>query len=174
MKTRHFLCLAILTLLAPGLRAEEAAKLTVGEFSFTLAKPWTQGQNTGMMTKAVLSYPVEGGAPLEAKFYDFGGQSGGVDANVTRWISQFEGKPEVKKEELTLNGTQVVLVSATGTYLDGGPMSPTKTPRPDYSLFGAILVGKESSVFIKVTGPKDAIAKANDALKALSTSPFAK
>ena len=63
MKTRHFLCLAILTLLAPGLRAEEAAKLTVGEFSFTLAKPWTQGQNTGMMTKAVLSYPVEGGAP---------------------------------------------------------------------------------------------------------------
>ena len=145
-----------------------------GEFTFTVAKPWTQGQNTGMMTKAILNYPVEGGTALEAKFYDFGSQSGGVDANVTRWISQFEGKPEVKREELTLNGTQVVLVTASGTYLDGGPMSPTKTPRPDYTLFGAILVGKDSNVFIKLAGPKADVAKAQDSLKTLATSPFTK
>lgn len=174
MKTRTFIALAITGLLTLTLHAEDAQKLTVGEFTFTLAKPWTQGQNTGMMTKAVINYPVEGGSPLEAKFYDFGSQSGGVDANVNRWISQFDGKPEVKKEELEMGGTKVVLVTATGTYLDGGPMSPTKTPRADYTLLGAIVVGKESSVFIKLTGPKAPTAAAQASFKALATSPFTK
>ena len=174
MKASSILTLAIVGLFSLSIRAEDAPKLTVGEFTFALAKPWTQGQNTGMMTKAILNYPVEGGAPLEAKFYDFGSQSGGVDANVNRWISQFDGKPEVKKEEIELGGTKVVLVTATGTYLDGGPMSPTKTPRPDYALLGAIVVGKDSSVFIKLTGPKAATTAAQASFKALATSPFAK
>jgi hypothetical protein len=174
MKAISLLTLAIVGLLSTSLRAEDAAKLTVGEFTFTVAKPWTTGQNSGMMTKAILNYPVEGGAPLEAKFYDFGSQSGGVEANVTRWISQFDGKPEVKREEIEIGGTKVVLVTATGTYLDGGPMSPTKTPRPDYTLLGAIVVGKESSVFIKLTGPKAAAAAAQESFKTLATSPFAK
>jgi len=173
MKAISFTTLALVGLLSFSARAEDT-KVTVGEFTFLVSAPWTQAQNAGMMTKAVLSHPVEGGTALEAKFYDFGGPSGGVDANVQRWITQFDGKPEVKKEELTLNGTQVVLVTATGTYLDGGPMQPTKTPRPDYTLYGAILVGKESSVFIKLAGPKAAVAKAQDAIKKLATSPFAK
>ena len=173
MKTNLLIIFALACIATFSARAEDT-KLTVGEFTFTLAAPWIQAQNTGMMTKAVLSHPVDGGTALEAKFYDFGGQSGGVDANVQRWISQFEGKPEVKKEELTLNGTQVVIVTATGTYLDGAPMQPNKTARPDYTLYGAILVGKESSVFIKLAGPKAAVAKTQDDIKKLATSPFAK
>ncbi len=173
MKAITLTALALFVTLVPALRAEDT-KLTVGEFTFTVTAPWVQGQNTGMMTKAVLNHPVEGGTPLDAKFYDFGSASGGVEANIKRWIGQFEGTPEVKKEELTLNGTNVVLLVATGTYLDGGPMSPTKTPRADYALYGAILEGKDSSVFIKLTGPKAEVAKAQESLKKIATSPFTK
>lgn len=166
-----YLAAALFCLLPLFLHAEDG-KLTVGQFTFAMPKPWSQAQNTGMMTKAVLNYPADE-KPLEAKFYDFGGPSGGVDANVQRWISQFEGTPEVKKEELTFGDTKVVLVTASGTYLEGMPGGP-KTPRPDSTLLGAILAGSESNVFIKMAGPKAAIAKAQEDFKKLVVSPFAK
>ncbi len=153
----------------------EDSKVTVGEFAFKVTAPWTEGQNTGMMTKAILTYPVKDGTPLEAKFYHFGsGQGGNVESNINRWVGQFEGTPEVKKEELELNGTKVVLLTATGTYLDGPPMGGTKTPRPDYQLLGAILMGADAPVFIKLTGPKAATTAASESFKKLATSPFEK
>ncbi len=173
MKAIALTTFAVIALFSPVIRAEDT-KLTVGEFTFTVSAPWVQGQNTGMMTKAVLNLPIEGGTALDAKFYDFGSASGGIEANIKRWIGQFEGTPEVKKEELTLDGTKVVLLQATGTYLDGAPMSPTKTPRPDFALYGAIVEGKDSNVFIKLTGPKADVAKAQESLKKIATSPFTK
>ena len=110
----------------------EDSKLTVGEFDFTAAPPWTKGQNTGMMTKAILQFPVEGGTPMDAKFYDFGGPSGGIEANIQRWIGQFEGTPDVKKEELDFKGIKVILLTATGTYMDGMPGGAKKS-KPDYT-----------------------------------------
>jgi hypothetical protein len=167
--------LAVLLLAASLLPVgAEDKKITVGEFSFATPSPWTPSENTGMMTAAVLNYPVKEGKPLEAKFYAFPGGGGGVDANLERWSKQFEGTPDIKKEELDFNGTKVVLLTASGTFLDGGPMSPVKTPRPDYALLGAILVGKDVPVFIKLTGPKADVAGAQEAFKKLVTSPFAK
>lgn len=156
-----------------ALHAEDA-KLSVGQFTFALPAPWKQAENTGMMTKAVVQYAVEGGSTVEAKFYDFGGPSGGIEANVKRWIGQFEGTPEVKREDLEMNGTKIALLTATGTFLDGAPMSPQKTPRPNYTLLGAVLEGSQSSCFIKLTGPKADVAKMQDAFKKMSLSPFAK
>jgi hypothetical protein len=165
------LLLASLTLSA---RAEDKT-VTVGEFAFAVSAPWTEAQNTGMMTKAVLAHPVEGGTPLEAKFYYFGtGQGGDVDANVKRWIGQFEGTPEVNKEELDMSGTKVTLVTIHGTYLDGPPFGGSKTPRADYTMLGAILVGKDAPVFIKLTGPKKDAATVQENFKKLTASPFKK
>ena len=166
------LAVALLCLLPLFLHAEDK-KVSVGGLEFAVPAPWTQAQNTGMMTKAILNYPAEGGDPLVLKFYDFGGPSGGVEANVQRWISQFEGTPEVKKDELTFGSTKVYFVTATGTYLDGMPGGP-KTPKPDSTLLGAILTSDDTNVFIKMAGPKAAIAKAQEDFKKMVTSPFAK
>ncbi len=170
MKLLSFSLILSLSIVA-ALRAEDT-KLTVGEFNFTVTAPWTTGQNTGMMTKAVLQIPVEGGTPLDAKFYDFGGPSGGIDANIQRWVGQFEGTPEVKKEELEFKGIKVILLTVTGTYMDGMP-GGAKTSRANHALYGAILAGAKSNVFIKFTGPKEIAAKAQEAFKKLATSPFA-
>ncbi|MEY4484330.1 MAG: hypothetical protein RL693_1782, partial [Verrucomicrobiota bacterium] len=175
MKALPLALFAALTFATISSKAEDA-KITVGDFSFTVSAPWKEGQNTGMMTKAVLNFPVEGGDPLDAKFYHFGsGQGGDVESNVKRWIAQFEGSPEVKKEEVAVaDGSKVTLLTITGTYLDGPPFGGTKTPRPDYALLGAILVGKDSPVFIKLTGPKASTTAAQESFKKLATSPFAK
>lgn len=175
MKTALFAAAALLfTAVTASVQAEDKT-VAVGDFNFAVAAPWTEAQNTGMMTKAVLSHPVEGGTPLEAKFYHFGtGQGGDVDANVKRWIGQFEATPEVKKEDLDYSGTKVTLVTIHGTYLDGPPFGGTKTPRADYTMLGAILVGKDAPVFIKLTGPKAATAAATDSFKKLVASPFKK
>lgn len=174
MKFALFATTLLAALVTVTARAEDKT-VTVGDFTFAVAAPWTEAQNTGMMTKAVLAHPVEGGTPMEAKFYHFGsGQGGDVDANVRRWVGQFEGTPEIKKEELEFSGTKVTLLTLTGTYLDGPPMGGTKTPRADYSMLGAILVGKDAPVFIKLTGPKAAAAAAQASFKKLVESPFKK
>lgn len=167
---------AALSLPVATTQAEEAPKkITVGEFTFTVASPWQEAQNTGMMTKAILEHPVQDGAALKAMFYHFGsGQGGAVEANINRWIGQFEGKPEVKREEQTIDGIQVVILTATGTYLDGPPMGGTKTPRPDYQMLASIIVGKDAPVFIKLTGPKAHTAAIHEAFKKLTLSPFEK
>ena len=170
-KLLPFLALAIFAVC--HVHAEDI-KFTVGEFSFKAEAPWTESQNAGMMTSKVLAFPVKDSKPLEAKFYFFSGGGGGVEANVKRWIGQFEPTPEVKQEELPFADGKVILLTATGTFLDGAMMSPTKTPHAGYTLLGAIVVGKDAPVFIKLTGPKADTDAAKDAFKKLVTSPFGK
>lgn len=163
------LALAALTLSA----AAEDKKVTVGGFSFSAPAPWTEGTPTGMFDKAALNFPIEGGTALIAKFSEFPGGGGGIEPNVKRWIGQFEGgAPETKREDLKFGDTEVVLVTLSGTFLDGPPMSANKTPRPDFTMLGAILMGPEVATFVKLTGPKADVAKAAEAFKKLVTSPF--
>ncbi|TLD70353.1 hypothetical protein FEM03_11500 [Phragmitibacter flavus] len=178
MKTIALPLLALCAVLLPftASQAEEPAKkITVGEFNFTLAAPWQEAENTGMMTKAIIEHPIKDAVALKAMFYHFGsGQGGAVEANINRWIGQFEGTPEVKRDEQTIDGVQVVILTATGTYLDGPPMGGNKTPRPDYQMLASILVGKDAPVFIKLTGPKASTESIHDAFKKLTVSPFEK
>lgn len=168
------LATSALALLAFTLSAQaEDKKITVGEFSFAVPAPWTEGTPTGMFDKAALNFPVEGGTALIAKFSEFPGGGGGIEPNVKRWVGQFEGgAPETKREDLKFGETEVVLVTLSGTFLDGPPMSANKTPKPGYTMLGAIIMGKELATFIKLTGPKDDVAKAAEAFKKLATSPF--
>jgi hypothetical protein len=72
-----------------------------------------------------------------------------------------------------IGGKKVTVVKADGTYLDGPPMA-AKTPRANYTLLGAIVPAAEANVFIKLAGPKDAVAKVAADFRALATSPFPK
>ena len=98
-----------------------------------------------------------------AVFYFGAGQGGAVDANIQRWVGQFEGAkaPAPKKEKL--GGFDVTTVELAGTYQQsmGGPMGP-KTPKSGFKLLGAIVEGPQGNVFFKLTGP----AKTVDAARA--------
>jgi hypothetical protein len=94
-----------------------------------------------------------------AVFYFGPGQGGGIDANIQRWISQFEttAKPQTGKK--TIHGLSVTTIDLSGTYLaSAGPMSPTKTSKPGYRLLGAIVENPQGAVFFKFTGPAKTVA----------------
>ncbi len=167
--------LTLLTLASLSLSAlAEDGKLAVAGLNFAYPSTWTSIPPTSPMRAGTLQLTVEGAEkPLEAVFYYFGaGQGGDAKANVDRWLGQFASPPESKTEELDANGTKVTLVTATGTYNDGAMFGP-KTPKENYTLLGAIVPGNDAPVFIKLTGPKDAVAKISDAFRALIKSPFA-
>ncbi|MDZ4287834.1 MAG: hypothetical protein U0984_07740 [Prosthecobacter sp.] len=158
-----------------SLRAEEG-KVAAGNLNFNLpSAAWKEVPSSSPMRAATLQIPVEGAEkPLEAVFFYFGGGQGGdTKANIDRWLAQFQSPPESKTEELAAGGQKVTLVTATGIYLDG-PMMGAKTPKADYTLLGAIVPGPEANIYIKLTGPKDAVAKIAGDFKKLVTSPFAK
>lgn len=169
---KRLLTLIAIATLSTAVQAEEG-KLAIAGLNFAYPATWTSVPPTSPMRAGTLQITVEGAEkPLEAVFYYFGaGQGGDSKANVDRWLGQFASPPESKTEELDANGTKVTLVTATGTYNDGAMFGP-KTPKENYTLLGAIVPGADAPVFIKLTGPKDALAKLADAFKTLIKSPF--
>ncbi len=160
--------------LVAGAPAAETTPLEAAGLTFKHPSAWTSQPASGMRVATLLA-TVEGAEkPLEITFFSFSA-AGGVQANVDRWLGQFTPEPKVesKVEELDANGTKVTLLTATGTYNDG-PMMGAKTPKADYTMLAAIIPAGENNVFIKLTGPKDAIAKVGADFKQMAVSPFAK
>ena len=92
-------------------------------------------------------------------FYFGAGQGGGVEANVSRWLSQFKepkDKLSAKVEKVEIKKSKVTTVSARGTYMSGPPFGQ-KVPVPGHALRGAIIECNGGPIFIKMTGPKDEV-----------------
>lgn len=87
------------------------------------------------------------------------GQGGGVQANVDRWMGQFQQASGKKTGKKTIHGLDVTTVDVSGTYTGmGGPMAASHTSKPGYRLLGAIVEGPEGAVFFKFTGPAKTVA----------------
>ncbi len=142
--------------------AEESFK--VSEFTFATPKGWKKEQPRSSMRKAQLSAPgKDGKKDAEVTFFYFGPSSGGgVQANVSRWFGQFTDRKNEKAEEKTVGGVKITYVSTEGTFMSGPPFGGPKTPVSNSGLLGAIVEGKQGSVFVKMTGPL-ATVKAADA-----------
>jgi len=148
---------------ADAARAAEGT-FKVSEFTFATPEGWKKEQPKSSMRKAQLSAPGKDGAKdAEVTFFYFGPSSGGgVQANVSRWFGQFKDRKNEKAEEKTVGGVKVTYVTTDGTFMSGPPFGGPKTPVPNSSLLGAIVEGKNGSVFVKMTGPS-ATVKGSDA-----------
>lgn len=152
----------------------EKETLEVGGLTFSFSEPWEAKEQPRAMSQGGITHPSEvEGAIIEADFYHFGaGQGGGVQANVQRWLGQFEGEVEAETATIEAGGLEITLVKASGTYMDGPPLGQ-RVARPDYGLLGAIIDRpEEGSVFIKLTGPKDEVAELEESFKDLTLSAF--
>lgn len=162
----------------PAAAQEKATdSLTAGEFTFHYGKPWERQQVVSPMRAGQLKYVQEGEGlePVEAVIYFFGpGGAGGVEANIQRWIGQFEGTPSVEQEEKEIDGKKVHFLYAKGTYLEsmGGPFSGKSAPKAGSMMLGAILESDKGAVFLKMTGPEKSVEAAKEAFIALARSPF--
>jgi len=153
----HQWILLFLASLTSLLAAEAPAKFKVGEFEFQRPDKWAWVQIDSPMRKAQLKVTsADGKASGEVVFFHFGlSNGGGTQANVERWLGQFQEKGlhlKSKVDEVTIRNRKMTFVEAHGTYLSGTPGGP-KTPMPDHTLLGAILESPEGSVFIRLTAP---------------------
>lgn len=153
------LTLAVLTFVSAGIAAAAEAPPTfqVSEFTFKRPPAWEWIETTSAMRKAQLKVlSADKKESADVVFYYFGqGGGGGTQANVDRWLGQFqEPKDQIKAkvEEVTVDKHKVTYVQAEGTYLSGMPGGP-KTPQPNSMLLGAVLESDKGDVFVKMTGP---------------------
>ena len=153
--------------------AAAPATFKVGELAFTRPAAWEWIEVTSPMRKAQLR--VTDPATKETadvSFFDFGPGPGSPQANVDRWINQFEEsrdklKPQIS--ETTIGGRKVTYVQAQGTYKGAMPGGPPKST-PHYGLMAAIIEGKDSNVFVKLTGPAALTEKATADFKKMVES----
>jgi len=158
-----------LLLLACRSHAADPTTFEVGPWKFTRPAEWIWVQVNSPMRKAQLNVPGEaGGNPAEVTFFVFADGAGGVQANVQRWLGQFEAKPDTTKTATKeFSGTKVTLVGTEGTFRSGMPGGPT-TPLADYALRGVILDrGGQELVFVKMTGPAALVKKSEDQFVAM-------
>ena len=171
-------CLLMILAAPAASRAADPATFKVSAFTFKRPAAWkwvSVGNNS--MRKAQLRVEGEGGQSADVVFFTFGtGQGGGVEANISRWVGQFDQgdgkavKPVEEKAEI--KGTKVTRVRVdSGTFNSGMPGGPT-TPQTDYGLYGAILESSEGDVFVKLTGPAALVRAAAADFEAMIQSPF--
>ena len=136
---------------------------------WTPPSAWKQDAPRSMRVATYSIPPAKGDSEAAecAVFYFGPGQGGSVDANVQRWVAQFEtpdGKPvpNPAPKKSKINGLAVTRLELEGTYLASmGPMAPPgAAKKPGYKLLGAIVEAPEGPVFFKLTGPAKTVAAA--------------
>lgn len=171
-------CIAAV-LFSSSLHAADPVEFSVATFKFERPADWAWITPSSPMRKAELAPPgIDGGVPAEVTFFYFGPDQGGsVDANIQRWVGQFQGGAETTNamQRVEQYGpTKVTFVTASGTFNSGMPGGPT-TPLSEYSLLGAILEGTQGNVFVKMTGPAAAVSAASESFETMiekaGTSP---
>jgi len=118
---------------------------------------WTD-QGPRMMRLATYGISGKSGAgDAECAVYYFGpGQGGTVEANMERWIGEFETPAKPERSNGSINGIAVSRVRVKGTYRAhaGGMGGQGDAPATAHQeLAGAIVEGPNGSVYFKLTGP---------------------
>jgi hypothetical protein len=85
---------------------------------------------------------------------------GTAESNADRWTAQFDRTAAAAREERTVQGLKVTVVSVTGTFLGGGMMGAPSSPRDGWALLGAIVETPGSAYFFKLVGPANSVQAA--------------
>lgn len=129
-----------------------------GPLRWTAPEGWQPAKPATSMRLAEYVVPSPDGEAAVLSIFHFGpGGGGGVEANVTRWVGQFDGgKAKAKRGEKDVNGMKVHTVDAAGTYNPGmaGGGAPAKD---DHRMLGAIVESDAGLYFFKLVGPKGVV-----------------
>ncbi len=175
---KNICCAAAATMiLVSGAIAQETEKLTkVTARTLELQVPsaWETIKPASSMRVAQFKIPAKDGEGEGAElvvFY-FGGPTGGIAANVDRWVDQFR---EEGRKVTTVRGEceagRYILADITGTWKkpDGPPMARKTIDQPGSRVINVIVikgkVGSEEYYFLKLAGPDKLVASQADALR---------
>jgi peptide-methionine (R)-S-oxide reductase len=136
--------------------------VSVGAIRLKVPETWRQQRTTSKFRLAQFELPNARSEDENAELvvYYFGGPTGGIKANVDRWVGQFHEKG--RKVTLTCGESdqgEYVLADISGTWKkpDGPPFARKTIDKPGSRVIGVILVvGAEDAkdyYFLKLSGP---------------------
>jgi hypothetical protein len=136
-----------------------------GSLAFTAPTGWQTRAPASTMRVAEFVVPKAAGDPEDAEviIYFFGGTAGSVDANVQRWIAQFErpkGAPaDGGRTSFNLGNLKVTTVDVSGTYIaEVRPGATERHNKPNYRMRAAVVETAKGPYFVKFTGPAATVA----------------
>jgi gluconolactonase len=149
--------------------AAATVKVPFENFTLDVPKTWEKQQPTSRLRLGQFSIPAAEGDKEPSELAIFPPFGGSVQANVDRWIGQFEGQGrEMKATQGESTQGKYVFVELTGTYKKpiGPPIAQMTESVPDYKMLGVILTLKDGgNVFLKLTGPKKTVAAVAEAYR---------
>jgi hypothetical protein len=98
------------------------------------------------------------------------GEAGGMAANVNRWRGQMGLAPITEREVELLPKRPILGRDATLVELVGEFSGMSGDPQPDFALLGAIFSVPEGTLFVKMTGPREVVARERGGFDAFCAS----
>jgi hypothetical protein len=153
-------------------RAVEA--LNMAGLAFRIPSGWVEETPSSAMRAAQYRLPGQEGDAEMAVFHFAPGQGGSIQANIDRWLGQFEPEDGSEQaagpstETMQKNGYDITVVQTEGTYQPAamGPMMPQGPPRFDSALYGVIIDAKDQgTIFLKTVGPKKTLEEHREELE---------
>lgn len=136
-------------------------------------KRWVEELASGMRLASYVIPAAPGVETATCKVFYFGaGQGGGTDANIERWVGEFQNPGRPVRHERKVRGMNVTQVEVSGTYTAHAGMGGggSETPTPGWTLLGAIVEGPNGALFFKLTGPTGTVASARKEFDGLLSS----
>ncbi|MFO1003438.1 MAG: hypothetical protein U0936_24160 [Planctomycetaceae bacterium] len=160
-----------------ALQADEAAKkaetveVKLKDLVLNLPKDWSAAAEKPMRLATYEIPNVEGDKEKgELAISTFGGDGGGVAANLERWVGQFDAEGRevtIKKGMAGENAYHVADISGTYQKSVGPPILRKTTAAKGYRMLGMIVQVKGKGVyFLKLTGPDATVKAQAEALRA--------
>lgn len=160
--------------------AQEGTKFSVaeGKLEFRAPAAWTKKTPKVRIIEVEYEVPAAKGDDLAGRMTVMGA-GGTVEANIDRWIGQFDQpgggdtKDKTKIEKLKVSGQDVQWVDVSGTYKDNpAPFAGGKPVlRENYRMLAAIVQTKDAgNYFLKFYGPKTTVTENEKAFRDLVDS----
>jgi gluconolactonase len=142
-----------------------------GDLEIAVPEGWKKKQPKSQMRLVEYEVPAKEGdkSPGEFVIFHFGGQGGGLEENITRWVGQTE--PEGRKVKLISGKSpkgDYTLVDVTGTYKKSiGPPIQQKTQRMEgWRVINVYLNCPGGPYFFKIDGPAKTVEQELAGLRA--------
>lgn len=156
--------------------ATSAAAARTNKLAWADPPTWTRSPPSNPTRLAQYAVPRAGEdteAP-ECVVTTFGaGQGGPVDANIDRWIRQFEpsSASSVEKQTRQIGGLAVTIVELSGAWRGMAmPGAPPPASRPGQRMLAAIVEHPSGAHFFKLVGPDTSVKDAKPAFVAMLES----
>ena len=131
---------------------------------------WVTAPNPNPMRIATYKVPAAARGTDDAEM-TVARAGGTTEANIQRWLGQFDDAGPDRRTDTTVRGLKVTIVEVTGTYLGSGMVAGAPpTPHPRWSLLAAIVETSGSPYFFKLVGPEATVHAARAGFDSLVNS----